>query len=132
MATLSLKISPEDMLQVVQEMPLDELTRFTDKVLQVKAQHMAASLTVDEERLIQEIDKLKLSPKTHQRLLVLGAKLEDEELSAAEQEELQHLSEKSEKINAQRLAKVAELATLWQKPLPEVMKQLGLWRSYAQ
>ena len=132
MATLSLKLSPEDMLQVVQEMPLDELTRFTDKVLQVKARHMAASLTVGEERLIEEIDRLKLSPKTHQRLLALGAKLEDEALSAAEQEELQHLSEKSEKINAQRLAKVAELATLWQKPLPEVMKQLGLWRSYAQ
>lgn len=132
MATLSLKISPEDMLQVVQEMPLDELTRFTDKVLQVKARHMAASLTVGEERLIEEIDRLKLSPKTHQRLLALGAKLEDEALSAAEQEKLQHLSEKSEKINAQRLAKVAELATLWQKPLPEVMKQLGLWRSYAQ
>lgn len=130
MATIQVTVSPEELLQIVNQMPADELADFTGRVLAVNARRTAATLDADEESLLQAIYAAQLPPDQQDRLHSLGQKLEAaDSLSAHEQHELQTLTEQAESLNAVRLEKVAQLAILWQKPLPAVMKQLDLWRS---
>jgi hypothetical protein len=130
MATIQVTVSPEELLQIVDQMPADELADFTDRVLAVKARRTAATLDADEESILRAIYAAQLPPDQQKRLHTLGQKLEAaDSLVADEQQELQILTEQAERLNALRMEKVAQLAVLWQKPLPAVMQQLGLWRS---
>ena len=130
MATIQVTVSPEELLQIVDQMPADELVDFTDRVLAVKARRTAATLDAGEESILRAVYAAQLPPDQQQRLRTLAHMLEAAEvLSADEQRELQTLTEQAEGLNAVRIEKVAQLAVLWGKPLPAVMKQLGLWRS---
>ena len=130
MATIQVTVSPEELLQIVDQMPADELAEFTDRVLAVKARRTAAILNATEESTLRAIYAAQLPPDQQEHLRTLGQKLETvDSLSADEQQELQTLTEQAERLNAVRIEKVAQLAALWQKPLPAVMQQLGLWRS---
>lgn len=129
-ATIQVTVSPEELLQLVVQMPADELADFTDRVLAVKARRTAATLDADEESLLHAIYTAQLPPDQQGRLRILGQKLEAaDSLCADDQQELQTLTEQAERLNAVRMEKAAQLAVLWQKPLPAVMQQLGLWRS---
>lgn len=89
----------------------------------------AATPNAAEESLLRAIDAAQLPPEQQQRLRTLGQKLEAEEgLTAEERQALQMLTDQSERFNAVRIENVAQLAVLWKKPLPAVMKQLGLRR----
>ncbi len=132
MATLQVTVSPEDLLQIVVEMPQPELDNFTAKVLVEKARRTAATLNATEEELVAAIYAAQLPPGQRERLHALGAKAEDEKLSTNEQQELAQLVEQSEALNVVRMTKASELATLWQQPLATVVKQLGLWQSYGE
>ena len=130
MATIQVTVSPEELMQIVDQMPADELADFTNRVLVVKAQRTAATLDATEESILGAIYAAQLSQVQQQRLRALGQKLEvADSLTSDEQQELQSLTEETERLNAVRIERVAQLATLWGKPLPVVMKQLGLWRS---
>ena len=130
-ATLQVTVSPEELLQIVAQMPAAELADFTDRVLAVKARQTAATLDAAEESLLRAIYAAQLRPDQQKRLHTLGQKLEAADaLAADERQELQTLADQAERLNAVRIEKAAQLAVLWRKPLPAVMKQLGLWRSY--
>lgn len=132
-ATLQVTVSPEELLKIVAQMPAAELADFTDRVLAVKARQMAATLDAAEESLLRAIYAAQLAPNQQKRLHTLGQKLETEDsLVAVERQELQVLTDQAERLNAERIEKVAQLAVLWGKPLPAVMQQLGLWRTNEQ
>lgn len=122
-ATLQVTISPAALLQIVAQMPAAELADFTDRVLAVKARQTAATFDTAEDSLLRAIYAAQLPPDQQQRLRTLGQKLE----AADEQQELQTLAVQAEGLNALRIEKAAQLAALWQKSLPAVMQQLGLW-----
>lgn len=122
-ATLQVTVSPEELLQIVAQMSAAELADFTDRVLAVKARQTAAALDAAEESLLRAIYAAQLPPDQQQRLRTLGQKLG----AADEQQELQTLAVQAEGPNALRIEKAAQLAALWQKLLPAVMQQLGLW-----
>ena len=129
-ATLQVSVAPEELLQIVAQMPVAELADFTDRVLAVKAGRTTATLDAAEESLLRAIYAAQLPPDQQQRLRMLGQKLEmADALAADERQELQTLTDQAERLNAVRIEKVAQLAVLWRKPLPAVMKQLGLWRN---
>lgn len=133
MPTIQVTLSSEELVQIVDQMPPEELADFAEQVLAVKARRTAAALGASEEKALRLLYAAQLSPEQQARLRALGQKLESEgELSDRERKELQSLSEQSEQLNAARLQQVSELAALWGKPLPAVMQQLGLWRSYGQ
>ena len=133
MPTIQVNLSPEELVQIVDLMPAAELADFTERVLAVEARRTAAALDASEEDTLRALYAAQLPPEKQARLRGLGQKLEAEEvLSADEQQELKSLSEQAEQLNAEGMNKVAELATLWGKPLPSVMHQLGLWRSYGE
>lgn len=130
MAILQLEVSRKVLLQAVEQLSPDEFATFVEDVLQVKAQRIAPALTEAEETLLKQIYALQLPDAERSRLLLLGEKLENESLSEAESAELATLIDRSEQLNAERIAVVAKLALVWQRPLSAVMKQLGLWQSY--
>jgi len=121
--TLQVTNSPAALLQIVAQMPAAELADFTDRVLAVKARQTAATLDAAEDSLLRAIYAAQLPPDQQQRLRTLGQKLG----AADEQQELQTLAVQAEGPNALRIEKAAQLAALWQKLLPAVMQQLGLW-----
>ena len=128
-ATLQVTVSPEELLQIVAQMPAAELADFTDRVLAVKARQTAATLDAAEESLLRAVYAAQLPPD-QQRLRMLGQRLEAAGVLAAdERHELQTLTDQAERLNAVRIEKVAQFAVLWGKSLPAVMKQLGLWRN---
>ena len=129
-ATLQVTVSPDELMQIVAQMPAAELADFTDRVLAVKARHTAATLDAAEDSLLRAIYAAQLPPEQQQRLRTLGQKLEAEDgLATEEQQELETLTAQAERLNAVRVEKAAQLAVLWRKPLPAVMQQLGLWRN---
>ena len=131
MPTIQMTLSSEDLVQIVDQMPEDELADFTERVLAMKARRTTAAMDTAEEETLRSLYAAQLPPEQHARLRDLGQKLEAEEaLLADERQELQALSEQAEQLNVERMKKVAELAALWGKPLPAVMHQLGLWRGY--
>ncbi|HRJ45367.1 MAG: hypothetical protein KJZ86_03060 [Caldilineaceae bacterium] len=133
MPTIQVTLSPEELVQIVDQMPADELADFTARVLAVQARRTVAALAATEDKTLRALYAAQLPPEQQARLRSLGQKLEVEDaLSANEQQELQALSEQAEQLNAERMKKVTELAALWGKPLPAVMHQLGLWRGYGE
>lgn len=67
-----------------------------------------------------------LPEATWQRYYQLIAKRQDETLNAEEHRELLHLTEQVERLDAQRLEYLVELARLRQTTLPALMESLDL------
>ena len=61
MATIQVTVSPEELMQIVDQMPADELADFTNRVLVVKAQRTAATLDATEESILGAIYAAQLS-----------------------------------------------------------------------
>ena len=131
MTTMQVNIPRTALMEAVEHLSMEELTAFLDDVLDLKARRVAPSLTVSEEELLRMVYSLQLSETERGRLLQLGEKLTDETINEAEHLELEILTDKSERLNAERIATVAKLATLRHKPLREMMQQLGLWNADA-
>lgn len=127
MTTVQVNIPQTVLIEAVEHLSLNALTEFVNDVLDLKARRVAPSLTVGEEELLRRIYSLQLSDVDNGRLLQLGEKLTTETISKAERAELETLTDESERLNAERIAAVAELATLRHKSLREMMQQLGLW-----
>lgn len=130
MAILQLEVSREKLLEAVEQLEPEEFAIFVEDVLQVKARRSAPALNETEEDLLKQIHALQLPDNEHERLLMLGQKLENEAISSEELSEMKYLSERSEQLNAKRIKLVSELATMWKRSLPDVMQQLGLWQAY--
>ena len=131
MTTMQVNIPQTALMEAVEHLSLNALTDFINDVLDLKARRIAPSLTVSEEELLRRIYSLKLSDVNNGRLLQLGQKLTTETINEAERTELETLTDESELLNAERIAAVAELATLRHKSLREMMQQLGLWSANA-
>jgi hypothetical protein len=129
MTTMQVNIPRTALMEAVEHLSMEELTTFLDDVLELKARRIAPSVTVSEEELLRMVYNLQLSETEHDRLLQLGEKLTDETISEAERAELGTLTDKSERLNAERIAAVSKLAILRHKPLREMMQQLGLWNA---
>ena len=83
-------------------------------------------LLVDNEaELLLKINEA-LPPVIQQRLDALIAKRQTQSLTPAEHQELIHLTEQSEQLDANRLQHLLALAALRQVSLDEVMQQLGI------
>lgn len=131
MTTMQVNIPQTALMEAVEHLSLDALTTFLNDVLDLKARRVAPSLTVSEEKLLSMIYSLQLSETERVRLLQLGEQLSEETINETERTELGMLTDKSEQLNAKRVAAVSKLATLRHKSLREMMQQLGLWNSHA-
>jgi hypothetical protein len=125
MATIQLEVSPEKLIEAVEQLENDQLSDFVIEVLHVRARRFAPVLSRQETELFQRINQW-LTSEEQQQLDEFKQKLENETLTEAEREKLLQLNEKAEAINAQRFEAMAQLANLRQTTLSDLMHLLGL------
>jgi hypothetical protein len=117
--------SPEAIIEAVKRLPLAELERLANQVIAIRAERRAPHLTADESILLARINQALPAPE-RARMSALIAKRDDQTMTPAELEELIALTDKLELLHADRLAALAELASLRGVTLDEVMNQLGI------
>jgi hypothetical protein len=122
------KVDLNQLLDGIAQLDLPELERFSFKVSNLVAQRKSPYLPQRESELLQQIN-LSLPAEKRQRYAELNAKLLDETITLAENQELGELIEKIEQADVERLQALVELAQLRNMSLARLMEQIGVSRS---
>jgi hypothetical protein len=117
--------SAEEIIQVVKQLPLPELEQLVDRVIAIRAERRAPHLTGSESELLSRINQ-SLPAGDRARLKQLIHMRDAETITSTELQELIGMTDRLEKLQAERLAALAELATLRGVTLDEVINQLGI------
>lgn len=127
MASVEIKtsVSFQDLLQGVEQLELSDLEEFLGKVLKLRAQKVAPSLSGVESKLLEEINR-EIPEALHRRFEELDAEKQAETLSKEAHEELIGLVTEIEALNVNRMEALAKLAKVRQVSLRELMKQLDI------
>jgi hypothetical protein len=125
--TSHIEIDVEDMLKGVAQLEPSELDHLVNKLLALQARQRAVSVSQAETELFQRINQ-GLPPHTRAHYNELAAKLQEETLSPAEQEELLRLTDQLEQLEVERLRALIALAQVRGVSVDTLMDQLGLRR----
>ena len=121
----TIQVDTEQLLHAALQLPRSELDQFVTRLLVLRIQHDTPRLTQGEAELLLKINE-DLPPAVQQRLDELISKRQTQSLTPAEHQELIHLTEQSEKVDADRMQHLLGLAALRNVSLNEVMRQLGI------
>lgn len=119
------ELSPDQLLSAARQLPRQEFDRFVGQVLRLRAERIAPVLPAAESELLQQINQ-GLPQAMQERLNELIKKRRAETISSKELRELKKLTDKIEKLDAERLELLTKLAALRNVPLRKLIKQLGL------
>ncbi|MBE9210655.1 STAS/SEC14 domain-containing protein [Nostoc sp. LEGE 06077] len=122
---VEVQLSSEELLKAVEQLNLSELEQFVSQVIVLQAQRKATGLPQAEAELLLKINQ-GISPNIQRDYKELIAKRDDETLTEDEYEKLLLLTEQIEKIQAQRIENLADLAHLRGIPLTTLMEHLGI------
>ncbi len=125
MADNTARISADDLLHAVEQLPADELSKFVKNVISLQARRKAKGLPATEADLLQHINK-PLPMTVLDRYRELIALRREERLTDEEYTELLQLGDEVERFNSERITRLAELARLRGVPLTQVMDDLGI------
>jgi hypothetical protein len=121
-------LSSEQILSALEQLSAAELERLVPRVIALRAARIAPQLDPEESKLLARIDE-GLPEALKKRLAELEDKRDEpggNSLSEAEAAELLSLSDRAEKLHAERLAALVDLARLRGTTLPALMDQLGI------
>ncbi len=119
-------LSSDQLLSAARQLPRQEFDRFVGQVLRLRAERIAPVLPAAESELLQEINR-GLPQAMQERLNnELIEKRRAETINSKELRELKKLTDKIEKLDAERLELLTKLAALRNVPLRKLIKQLGL------
>jgi hypothetical protein len=121
----TVRLSFDDLYSAIQRLEPGELERFVAHVIALHAQRSAPHLPARETELLRTIN-LGLPPAGLQRYEELMEGRRRETLTPAEHQELLRLTEEAERLQAERVEALAELARLRGLPLASIAEQLGL------
>jgi hypothetical protein len=116
--------TPEQLLAAAERLPAEQLASFAAEVLALHARRLAPALPADEAALLERIAAAPPAAEV-QRYADLLVRRDAETLSPAEYAELLRLSDAREVRNTERVAALAELATLRGVPLRDLLRNLG-------
>ena len=122
---VEVQLSSEELLKAVEQLTLPDLDKFVSQVMMIQAQRKAPNLPQSEAELLLKINQ-SVPLDTHKHYDELIVKREAETLTLDEHRELLRLSEQIEKLQAQRLENLAELARLRGVSLTTLMENLGI------
>ncbi|MBD2453341.1 STAS/SEC14 domain-containing protein [Nostoc sp. FACHB-87] len=122
---VEVQLSSEELLKAVEQLNLSELEQFVAQVIVLQAQRKATKLPQAEAELLLKINQ-GIPVNLHRDYQELIAKRDDEILSEDEYQKLLQLTEEIEKIQAQRLENLAELASLRGISLNTLMENLDI------
>jgi hypothetical protein len=119
------RASTEEIIQVVKQLPLPELEQLVDRVIAIRAERRAPHWTGNESELLSRINQ-SLPAGGRTRLKELIDRRDAETITSTELQELIGMTDPLEKLQAERLAALAELAALRGVTFDDVIKQLGI------
>ena len=122
---VEVQLSSEELLKAVEQLSLPDLERFVSQIIALQAQRRATSLPQAEAELLLKINQ-GISSDTQKYFDELIAKRQAETLTPDEHKELLHLTEEIEKLQAQRIEYLVELARIRRISITELMKNLGI------
>ena len=108
------------------EMPLKELEHFINALNAIAIRRRAVDSAKQDKVLLRKINQTVLSEQDMERYTYLQEKIEVENISDTEYQELLNLVDKEEKIRNKRFEYLLELAQLRNISLSELMNNLGL------
>lgn len=118
-------LSPQELLKATQQLDTAELKELMQQLSALYAQRQMPHLSEKEATLLRKINQgIPLSLWQPYRTLI--AKREAESLTPTEHAELIRLSDQIEKLHAERVGYLAELAQLRNIPLSDLMDDLGI------
>ena len=119
------QLTTDELQRAVQQLNQNELEQFVFKVVNLRAKQQAPSLPKTESDLLRKINQ-GLPKELQKKYKVLLEKRRAEELTPDEHKELLSLSDQVEKLEAQRVEYLAEMARLRQINLTDLMSSLGI------
>ena len=117
--------SSEELLRAIDHLEEAELQPFISQVLARTARRLAPHLEHRESELLEKINRA-LPPESEQRYRKLIAVRQAKELTPAELEELLSLTDQAERLQAERIQHLADLARIRGVSLTELMDDLGI------
>lgn len=122
---VEIQLSSEELLKAVSQLSLSDLERFISQVLVLQAQRRANNLPQSEAELLLKINQgICLDIQKYYDELM--AKLQAGTLTPDEHSQLLDLTQEIEKLQAQRIEYLAELARLRKTSLTALMENLGI------
>lgn len=118
-------MSPEQLLQAVQELSKPEFEQFFERLVELRSPIVVQTLSLTESELLAKINQPVL-PAVQQRHCELMAKRRAQSITEREYDELLVLIDKLEKADAERIRCMRELARLRKVSFDEVIQQLGI------
>ena len=125
MATIQVQVSREELLQAIQQLDKTEFAGLVTEILSLRAQRAAPILSADETALLQRVNQ-RLTDADQRRRAQLLENLAAETLTAGGHTALIRLNAEAERLNAQRLEALVQMAALRQVSLRQVMQDSGL------
>ncbi|MEC4816044.1 MAG: STAS/SEC14 domain-containing protein [Scytonema sp. PMC 1069.18] len=122
---VEVQLSSEELLKAVEQLDLSELEQFVSKVIVLQAQRKATRLTKAEAELLVKINQglPSILQKDYEELMT---KREAETLTDDEYKTLLSLTEEIEKMQAERIENLAELARIRNVSLATLMESLDI------
>jgi hypothetical protein len=118
-------LSPNDLLEAASLLPTAELDRFVSDLLALRAGRVAPRLPPAETALLLRINRGL--PEDRRKIYdALRGKLAQGTLGDGEHAELLRMTDEVERLQAERVEALAELARLRGKGLRELMRDLGI------
>ena len=118
-------LSSEELLHALQELATPELEQMVSRLILLKAERTAPHLPPRESELLLRINQ-GLPEDAARRDRDLISRRKAGTLSPEEHEELLHLTDQAEVLEAGRLSHLAELARLRHTSLSRLMEELGI------
>lgn len=119
------QVSPDELLEAVDQLGMPDLERFVSRVLALRARRAAPSLPAEEASMLVQINRGLPAP-LRDRLGTLNEKREDEALTPAEHAELLGLVAQVEVLEVERIECLSRLARLRGVSLTTLMDELGI------
>jgi hypothetical protein len=119
------KVEIEEILAGVSHLNTEELEKFVEQVLALRAKRISPSLSKEEAILLKMINR-GLPPEKRKRFALLETKRSSGSLTEEEHQELIALSDQLEQLNVDRVQYLGQLASLRGVSVRALMKQLGI------
>lgn len=122
---INAQLTPDDILEAVKQFSTSELETFIQQVRLIQAQRQTPHLSGEEADLMQKINQT-IPTAIWPSYKKLVAKRDENILTEVEHEELIQLSNEIERLNAERIGYLVNLAQLRNVPLATLMDELGI------
>lgn len=122
---LEAQVSTDDLLKAADQLSQSELDQFLKRLLALHAQRRAPSLQADETALLSAINQ-GVPAELRERYDALIARRQEGSLTSVEHDELLHLTEHVEALDAARAEHLATLSRVRGISLGVLLDQLGI------